>query len=279
MLRRLILLMGIAAILSGGGAYFSFHVPPQPELTVGSDIDRAEVRCYEAEPEAFIDRQGQLQVTVWNIYKEQRENWRTALDAFSDGSDIVLLQESSLTADFHQYLREAQWQVVMANAFSFLDTQAGVMNLSRNPAKTTCAYLAMEPWLRLPKSALLATFPLSDGTTLTVVNLHGINFAWGIEEYEAQFEALADELEKAKGPVLLAGDFNTWRQERMDVLARFVELLGLHEVTLEQDLRVRVLGWPLDHLFYRGMRLEKAEAPVTDASDHHPIIARFRLSE
>ncbi|KDM91243.1 endonuclease/exonuclease/phosphatase family protein [Photobacterium galatheae] len=279
MLRRLIWLMGIAVILSGGGAYFSFDVPQQPELTVGSDNTHANVRCYEADSDAVIDRQGQLQVTVWNIYKEQRENWRTALDAFSQGSDIVLLQESSLTAEFQQYLRESQWQVVMANAFSFLDTQAGVMNLSRHQAKTTCAYLAMEPWLRLPKSALLAIFPLSDGTTLTVVNLHGINFAWGMDEYEGQFKALTAQLEKTKEPVLLAGDFNTWRQERMDVLTRFIEQLGLREATLEQDLRVRVLGWPLDHLFYRGMHLESAKAPATDASDHHPIIARFRLSE
>ncbi|MEL6117084.1 endonuclease/exonuclease/phosphatase family protein [Photobacterium sp. SP02] len=261
------------------GTYLAFNVPEQPEVASGAQVSQYSIRCVENAPAASIDKNGELSITVWNIYKQQRDSWHQALVGFSADSDLVLLQEAKLTQELGQYLQESRWQVTMANAFTFLDTPAGVMNLSRQKAEKTCAYLAVEPWLRLPKSALLSRYPLSDGSTLTVVNLHGINFAWGVDEYRAQFAALASQIGKAEGPVIVAGDFNTWREERMAVVEEFAEQLALSEVTMDKDLRIRIFGWPLDHLFYRGLRLEQAEAPVTDASDHHPIIARFRLLE
>ncbi len=45
----------------------------------------------------------------------------------------------------------------------------------------------------------------------------------------------------------------------------------------QKDQRIKVFGKPLDHLYYRDLRLVRAEAPKTDASDHNPIIASFRL--
>ncbi|MBD8511683.1 endonuclease/exonuclease/phosphatase family protein [Photobacterium sp. WH77] len=279
MFRKLAIVVGLTLLVAGGGTYYSFDIPDQAQVTDAVQGKQYSIHCLDAKPKAAIDRNGMLQVTVWNIYKQQRDTWQTALETFSADSDLVLIQEAKLSESFRHYLAQSPWQVTMANAFAFLDTPAGVMNLSRHQAAQTCAYLAVEPWLRIPKSALLARFPLTNGQQLTVVNLHGINFAWGLDEYRAQFNALSEQLEQAKGPVLLAGDFNTWRQERMAVVTRFIEELGLHEVTLDKDLRTRVLGWPLDHLFYRGLKLEQAEAPGTDASDHHPIIARFRLLE
>lgn len=279
MLKKLSYLALFLMAVLVSGTYLAFNVPEQPEVASGAQVRQYSIRCVENTPAAPIDQNGALSITVWNIYKQQRESWHKALVGFSAGSDLVLLQEAKFTQELGQYLQESRWQVTMANAFTFLDTPAGVMNLSREKAKKTCAYLAVEPWLRLPKSALLSRYPLSDGTTLTVVNVHGINFAWGVEEYRAQFAALAAQINKEEGPVIMAGDFNTWRKERMEVVEEFAEQLALHEVTMEKDLRIRILGWPLDHLFYRGLKLEQAEAPGTDASDHHPIIARFRLLE
>ncbi|MDO6708477.1 endonuclease/exonuclease/phosphatase family protein [Photobacterium sp. 1_MG-2023] len=279
MLKRLLVVFVLILLFAGGGTYYSFDIPEQAQVTDAVEGRSYSIHCLDVKPKAAIDRNGVLQVTVWNIYKQQRDNWQSALETFSAESDLVLIQEAKLSESFSNYLAQSPWQVTMANAFAFLDTPAGVMNLSRQEAAQTCAYLAVEPWLRIPKSALLARYPLSNGQQLTVVNLHGINFAWGLEEYRAQFEALSEQLNEAQGPILLAGDFNTWREERMAVVNHFIAQLGLHEATLEKDLRTRVLGWPLDHLFYRGMVLETAEAPATDASDHHPIIARFRLTK
>ncbi|EJN6961564.1 endonuclease/exonuclease/phosphatase family protein [Photobacterium damselae] len=255
----------------------TFDVAPEPEVTNEIIAPKFSYHCMEAHGVQPLDHDGQLTVSVWNIYKQQRPNWQQALDNISQHSELVLLQEATLKPELKQYLQDKPWKVRMANAFRFLDTPAGVMNLSKVEAMKTCAYLAMEPWLRLPKSALLSQFALSNGQTLAVVNLHGVNFAMGLEEYKAQFKSLASALQKHVGPVILAGDFNTWRKGRMDVVKQFAHQLGLKEVQFRQDQRIKVFGKPLDHLFYRGLVLETAEALKTDASDHNPIIATFRL--
>ncbi|MBV1840132.1 endonuclease/exonuclease/phosphatase family protein [Photobacterium ganghwense] len=267
----------VAGALGISAFNWSFDVSDVPEVSANVLAPQFSYSCVHSEVALPLDQQGEFSVSVWNIYKQQKENWREALAQFSAHSQLVLLQEASLTPGLKDYLDDTEWKVRMANAFKFLNTPAGVMNLSSVNAKTTCAYLAMEPWLRLPKSALLSEFVLSDGQTLAVVNLHGVNFALGLEEYKEQFNTLKKVLDKHIGPIILAGDFNTWRQARVEVVEHFAQSLGLKDVVLERDRRIKVFGKPLDHLYYRGVRLVNAEAPVTDASDHNLIIARFRL--
>ena len=272
--------LGVVAGALGLGAFnSSFDVTMQPEVTNEVFAPHFTYRCIESEIAPPLDNNGVLTVAVWNIYKQQRPNWRQALESFSQQSDLVLLQEASLNTDLKNYLDAHHWQVRMANAFRFLDTPAGVMNLSRVSSRQTCAYLAMEPWLRLPKSALLSQFTLSDDQTLAVVNLHGVNFAIGLNEYKQQLDSLKSVLEQHQGPIILAGDFNTWRKARIKVVRSFAHSLGLKEVQYHNDQRVRVLGKPLDHLYYRDLQLIKSEAPKTDASDHNPLLATFKLTQ
>ncbi|WP_064602296.1 endonuclease/exonuclease/phosphatase family protein [Photobacterium sp. J15] len=270
--------LGVVAGALGAGAFnWSFDVADAPEVSANVLAPQFSYRCIDSDIAMPLDNEGEFTVSVWNIYKQQKENWRNALDRFTKGSELVLLQEASLNPDLQDYLDDSEWKVRMANAFKFMNTPAGVMNLSSVNAKKTCAYLAMEPWIRLPKSALISEFALSDGSTLAVVNLHGVNFVFGLEEYEEQLKSLKSVLDRHNGPIILAGDFNTWRQARMDVVNRFAESLGLRDVQLREDQRVKILGKPLDHIYYRGLDLVIAEAPKTDASDHNPIIASFRL--
>ncbi|MCW8331757.1 endonuclease/exonuclease/phosphatase family protein [Photobacterium sp. SDRW27] len=270
--------LGVVAGALGISAFnWSFDVSETPEVSANVLAPQFSYRCLENAIAHPLDTDGQFTVSVWNIYKQQRENWREALESFSQDSELVLLQEASLTEDLRDYLDDTAWKVRMANAFKFMNTPAGVMNLSSVNAKKTCAYLAMEPWLRLPKSALLSEFALSDGSTLIVVNLHGVNFAVGLEEYQEQLDSLRVVLDAHSGPIILAGDFNTWRQARIEVVKSFAESLGLRDAHLTTDQRVKILGKPLDHLYYRDLQLINAEAPKTDASDHNPIIASFKL--
>ncbi|MGF1760601.1 endonuclease/exonuclease/phosphatase family protein [Photobacterium sagamiensis] len=280
MKRGLKVFVGVCILVTSIGLGFiswSFDVAKAPEVTAEIAKPNYSYHCIDGASDQPLDQDGVLTVSVWNIYKQQRENWLQAMELFTADSELVLLQEASLNTSLKNYLDTSQWQVAMVNAFKFLNTSAGVMNLSSVEAIETCAYLAMEPWLRLPKSALLARFSLSNGQTLAVVNLHGVNFTLGLEEYKAQMDRLAEVLSKHQGPVILAGDFNSWRQERIDVVRDFAEGLRLKAVVLSIDQRITVLGKPLDHLYYRGLRLMEAEAPKTEASDHNPIIATFRL--
>ncbi|OAN18756.1 hypothetical protein A3K86_07805 [Photobacterium jeanii] len=278
--RYVLIAVGLVAVGGMSFSELSFDVTATPEVAtdIRTTMPKYSYHCAEQAVAKPLDIDGQLKVTVWNIYKQQRENWQQALKSFSQQSQLVLLQEANLTLGLADYLKVSSWQVTMANAFKFLDTSAGVMNLSRTHASQTCAYLSMEPWLGLPKSALLARFALSNGQQLAVVNLHGVNFTLGVDEYNKQMAMLEQVLMEHQGPVILAGDFNTWRQARMEIVEGFAQRLGLKEVDLQQDQRIRIFDQPLDHLYYRGLKLETAEAPETDASDHNPILATFRLT-
>ncbi len=75
-----------------------------------------------------------------------------------------------------------------------------------------------EPWLQLPKSALWSRYQLSNGEELAVINIHAVNFTFGTEDYEAQLKSLTDNLQKYRGPVVFAGDFNSWSEARFSVL-------------------------------------------------------------
>jgi endonuclease/exonuclease/phosphatase (EEP) superfamily protein YafD len=55
--------------------------------------------------------------------------------------------------------------------------------------------------------------------------------------------------------------------------------LGLSQVTFEPDHRKKfITGLALDHVFYRDMKVKRAEAPLSDASDHNPLIVEFSLN-
>ena len=62
----------------------------------------------------------------------------------------------------------------------------------------------------LPKSALYARYRLSNGSDLVTVNLHAINFTLGTKDFQNQIEQLENAVKKHKGPLIIAGDFNTW---------------------------------------------------------------------
>lgn len=270
---------GISASLLAASVFSwrSFDVTETPSVIKNATPPVITSQCTRYDHPKVLDRNGYLGVTVWNIYKQQKANWRKGLTKFTQDSQLVLLQEAKLSTNLSEYLHQSHWQVTMANAFKFNNTSAGVMNLSTVNSISTCAYLAMEPWLRLPKSALLSEYALSNGQTLAVVNLHGVNFAIGLKDYRAQFAALQKVLEKHQGPIILAGDFNTWREGRLQVVREFAAALRLKSVSFARDQRLRVFGYPLDHLYYRDLVALKADAPRTEDSDHNPILVQFSL--
>jgi len=215
---------------------------------------------------------------VWNIYKQNREGWSEELSRLSSDAQLLLLQEASLNTGLKQWLSEQGWEGNQVNAFKVMGESAGVINLARTTPNLACGYTEMEPWLRLPKSGIYARYPLSNGQVLAVVNLHSVNFTYGTDEYQLQLEALANELSQHTGPIIVAGDFNSWSEERMSVMKQVLTSLGLSEVSFSPDNRVRFIsGLPLDHVFYRGLKLENAKAPESDASDHNPLLLSFSL--
>lgn len=281
MKKRYLLLLGLLSCLAivFSGYKLVFNIPEHPQLiTVGENSVGQPLVCYQDDNALPLDKQGQLSLLVWNIYKQNRDRWSEELSRLSSDAQLLLLQEASLNTGLKQWLSEQGWEGNQVNAFKVMGESAGVINLARTTPNLACGYTEMEPWLRLPKSGIYARYPLSNGQVLAVVNLHAVNFTYGTNEYQLQLQALANELSQHTGPIIVAGDFNSWSEERMTVMKQVLTSLGLNEVVFSPDNRVRFIsGLPLDHVFYRGLKLEKAKAPESDASDHNPLLLSFSL--
>ncbi|MBD1555981.1 endonuclease/exonuclease/phosphatase family protein [Vibrio sp. S9_S30] len=256
-----------------------FTIPEKPVLiSLDATNQRTDSSCSTNMAAASLDSDERIRLLVWNIYKQGREGWSEALNNFSANTDLVLLQEANLNTGLLKWLSKYRWASSHVSAFKYFDSSAGVMTLTPDFPLKACAYTQMEPWLRLPKSALYSTYPLSNGQTLAVVNIHAVNFTIGTTEFEAQIDALKAVVESHAGPMIIAGDFNTWSEERTLKLNERMTALEMVEAKFSPDSRFEfITGWPLDHVYYRGLVLETAETPISDASDHNPMQVTFRL--
>jgi endonuclease/exonuclease/phosphatase (EEP) superfamily protein YafD len=149
-----------------------------------------------------------------------------------------------------------------------------------------------EFFLATPKIALATEYFLPDGARLLAVNVHCLNFErWGTLKLRSQLTALKALMAKHTGPILLAGDFNTWNQRRLRLvtaLARDLQLTEVKEVAGDLktgDRQSAVLNWvlgidrtlALDRVYYRGLSpLTTTVLPFT-SSDHRALQVTFAV--
>ena len=138
---------------------------------------------------------------------------------------------------------------------------------------------ANEPIIQIPKSILVSTYsPAGTNQRLLVANVHGINFSLGLNAYREQFKALDTILREHTGPLILAGDFNTWSDDRQAILDQLSKDLSLQQVGYKSHHRITVFGNPIDHVYYRGLELVQASSPSVSSSDHNPLLVTFKLT-
>ena len=278
MFKITIIVIAVLITLVVASFHLIFVIPQKPNLVTASySTSNDTYSCYQNSLPKSIDVSDGLSLIVWNIYKQNRNNWQNELNQLTEGSDLVLLQEARMTKELSQWVTSGQWGSTRVNAFEVFEQSAGVLSLATHLPIEACAYTHEEPWLQLPKSALWSRYQLSNGEELAVINIHAVNFTFGTEDYKAQLKSLTDNLQKYRGPVIFAGDFNSWSEARFAVLKEALEKVGLTEVVFDPDNRTQFMtGLVLDHVFYRGLEVEKAKAPITDASDHNPMRVTFK---
>ena len=207
-----------------------------------------------------------LSVVVWNMQKRGGESdGRKELEALARRTDLFLLQEA--TALLPAPLPSMQ----QLEAFSYAGESYGVGALASRSLARPCGLLTPEPLLRLPKSALMWRQPLIDGRVLLIINVHSINFDWRLSTYTAWLDALGALVAAHTGPVLLAGDFNTWNDRRLQALNRWASDLGMVEARFEPDNRVRHLGHAVDTVWVRDLRILVTGSAAVSYADHNPL--------
>jgi endonuclease/exonuclease/phosphatase (EEP) superfamily protein YafD len=219
-----------------------------------------------------------IRLLNWNIYKGNNDNWAEDLLEFIEERDIVTIQEAHLSDQLESVLARQKYQWILNVAFELYNRPSGVMTASRVPALDSCGMRHMEPLTRAHKTTLVSFYPI-EGTedTLLVANIHGINFTLGTKAYRRQIEHLFNMVRSHEGPVVIAGDFNTWSRARLEIVQEQVATAGLDSLDYTAHVRTRIFGNALDHVFFRGLELLAHHSWPVDSSDHNPTRAHFRL--
>lgn len=227
---------------------------------------------------AGLDPTG-VRILTWNIHKQGDHGWQQDLRSFAADNDVLLLQETVLDSALQQMIADAGMRWVMASSFIYANIDTGVLTASRVEPVANCTQRIVEPLLRLPKSAVVSWFPLRGETaTLAVVNVHAINFSLSLGAYRAQFDAIVDALAQHTGPIVFAGDLNTWTTERIAVVDAAARRLGCTEIAFTDDRRRLFFGHQLDHIYTRGLAVIASSAIAVTSSDHNPVMATLRFT-
>lgn len=216
----------------------------------------------------------------WNSHKETGPQWLQELQRMITGVDLLTLQEGVLTSEMRDLLSDGyrgSW--ILANAFTQSDVHTGVLTASKVQHDFFCSFRVAEPVIVVPKTVLISRYPIA-GTTqmLLLANMHMVNFSFATNAYREQLRNAFDLISQHQGPLLIAGDFNSWNDERQIIIQHFADALGAEAVQFLVDGRTTFFGHVVDHIFYRGLEpLESVALPVTN-SDHNPMRVTFRVA-
>jgi len=220
-------------------------------------------------------------VLCWNIHKKNHKNigFKSYLKQLLEKSkiDLLLLQEANFKDDRHFTLPELTFDA--AANLEYRGEFYGVLSASRVESKYSQAFLSegRESLIGPHKSLLLSAYPFKEGSTLLVLNVHAINFREN-QHYHKELERFLELMKDHTGPMIIAGDFNSWNKKRMSKLHEIREKLGLLAVPFSQTDNVKsFMGNHLDFIFYRGVELlEHTVLQEHALSDHNPLVARFK---
>lgn len=222
-----------------------------------------------------------IRVTIWNIFKGSGgEHFYNDYRMLSFQSDLLVIQEALLSKRSLHDLSPVGFSVIHSASYERADRlRDGVMTLARieaerPPQRILCKY--PEPVLKTPKVALVTFYRMAaTQPCLMVVNLHATLFR-SIKRAVEELDHLIQQLPLHEGPMIFAGDFNTFTPRYFQAICAKLETLGLSYVPIPGDPR-RSLDH-LDQLFVRGLEVRDIHVDTRiRSSDHFPIRATISL--
>ncbi len=218
-----------------------------------------------------------IRLVSWNVQKNSHTDWYRDFTALIDNKDLVLVQEVSLRENSINALDGSRhWS--FAPGYQKPGAISGVMTMSRSKPIAQCSFVNYEPLLRTPKATSITRYGLTTtDDTLVVVNIHAVNFSMGMGAFKRQFDQVREVLASHDGPIIVSGDFNTWRKRRNDIVAGMAKEIGLISLEFTEDYRVTLFGNPLDHVYVRGLSLLDSTTERVSSSDHNPMSATLKL--
>ena len=215
----------------------------------------------------------------WNVEKAKDPSLVSEFAELARLSDLIFLQEAVPLKKTQTVIEQSLFEAFV-RGYVQNEVETGVLTLARTPHLVHCQLLATEPWLRTPKATSVTLYPLADSNdTLLTVNLHAVNFSFGVKAYQGQLDRAAELIRGHEGPVIFGGDLNTWSDMRQGVLDSLADELGLIPIPFSPDHRTTQFGKPLDHLFVRGLAWQSTKTKEVSTSDHNPLLATLRRED
>ena len=222
---------------------------------------------------------GSLDILSWNIQKANNEGWMDDLLLLGGEAHLAFIQEAALQAQLGELNPRGPLVQSFSEGYTTASLNTGVMTLSRHAPTMQCNFTRTEPWLGTPKAATVTEHALEGrDDRLLAINLHAVNFTFGVDDLQEQLRPLVELLVTHRGPAILAGDFNTWSDARQRLVDRVLFQHGLEPLSFEPDLRTTAFGRPLDHIYVRGLTAEYTEVVPVTSSDHNALRARLKLT-
>lgn len=220
-------------------------------------------------------------VVCWNIHKKNsvHAGFTPYLQNLvrEEKIDFFLFQEAGFKDKKHCVLTDFSFDA--AANLEIRGKFYGVLSASRVESEKAQAYLSegRESFIGTHKSLLVSLYPFDDGSKLLILNVHAINFR-ETGRYNQEMERLSALMREHKGPMIVAGDFNSWNKKRMQKLHEIREKLSLEMVPFNQIDKVKsFMGNHLDFILYRGVELLHYKVYKNHGlSDHNPLFATFR---
>lgn len=240
--------------------------------------DKVLLRIGEGE-EGPLLAQTEFDIFVWNVYKGQKAHiFEKDFRTLGEGKDFILLQEATIDQRMPRILKEdfSKYQWNLAQSFHYKkdlsSTGVAIGSKVRSDSVDYIRAKSREFFLLTPKLTIFSEYNFA-GHRVLMVCTHMLNFVTLRAFTESLYE-IAHKISTFSGPVILAGDFNTWNFKRYLVMKNIFRDLGLEHVDLENDGRLL----KLDHIFIRGVQVVKAQVHHTVvSSDHFPLEIRIKI--
>lgn len=217
-----------------------------------------------------------IRVLVWNVHKGADAKLPQDFKTISENSDLALFQESVTQSEFTSPLMLANPHLGWTQTKSFQrrgGDYTGVATGSKAKAvhEEGLVSTVKEPLLGTSKTILISEFAIEEKSeNLMVANIHAINFVTNAN-FKIHIDQLVSRIAKHQGPLIVAGDFNTWNPGRMNYLNQSLAKLGLGVIEVPRSGFLQ-----LDHIYSRGLRLEGVfDLTHIRSSDHKPLMVDF----
>ncbi|KYG62289.1 endonuclease/exonuclease/phosphatase family protein [Bdellovibrio bacteriovorus] len=223
----------------------------------------------------------EFDIFVWNVYKGQKAHiFEKDFRKLGEGKDFILLQEAlvddKMPKIWQQDFATYEWHLAQSFHYKKDLRSTGVAIGAKLPPASVDFIRAKTRelfWLT-PKLTLFNEYDFG-GTKALFVCTHVLNFVT-LKAFTASLYEIAAKMSEFKGPIVLAGDFNTWNVKRYLIMKSIFRDLNLEHLDLENDGRLL----KLDHVFVRGFDVIKAQVHHTIiSSDHFPLEIRLKVGD